>query len=168
MTLSTDGINQAIRELRDYQRFVIERTEVLRNRISEYIRDHAELGFDSSIGDDFVNGQMRMCDVDVETDDQGNVTVVIANGRDAVFVEFGAGVYHNGAVGGSPHPLGAGLGFTIGSFGKGYGSRNVWGYRDAGGALHLTHGVPATMPMYKALMAARNDLADIAREVFGN
>ena len=92
--------------------------------------------------------------------------MVIANGEDAVWVEFGAGVYHNGSVGSSPHPKGAELGMTIGSYGNGRGSRRVWGYYDEGG-LVLTRGTPAQMPMYSAAKAVCEKIDEIARRVFG-
>ena len=58
------------------------------------------------------------------------------------------------------------MGYTIGSYGKGLGKRKVWGYyRD--GELILTHGTPATMPMYNALKQACDNIWSIAREVFG-
>jgi hypothetical protein len=106
--------------------------------------------------------------VDVVVEDNGNMTLVIANGTDAVFMEFGAGVYYNGAVGSSPNPLGAALGFTIGSYGFGQGKKEVWGYMGEDGRLHLTHGTPASMPLYRALQSVVNDIEQIAREVFSS
>lgn len=96
-----------------------------------------------------------------------NVSVVVASGEDAVWVEFGAGVYHNGAAGSSPHPKGNELGFTIGSYGKGNGRKTTWGYLDDDGELHLTHGTPATMPMYRAMETVSEEVYLIAKEVFG-
>ena len=115
--------------------------------------------------DDVVSGEKRYANVDVTVNEEGNATVVIASGNDAVFVEFGAGVYNNGSVGTSPHPKGAELGFTIGSFGKGNGRKDVWGYYGEGG-LTLTHGTPASMPMYRGMREACDRLAEIAWEVF--
>jgi hypothetical protein len=81
-------------------------------------------------------------------------------------MEFGAGVYYNGAVGSSPNPLGTDLGFTIGSYGKGNGRKEVWGYCGEDGEIHLTHGAPSSMPLYKAVQSVLRDIARIAREVF--
>ncbi len=88
----------------------------------------------------------RYAQVDVSVDNRGSVTVVVASGEDAVWVEFGAGVYHNGSPGSSPHPHGAELGMTIGGFGKGNGKKEVWGFYE-NGELKLSHGTPARMPM---------------------
>jgi hypothetical protein len=80
-------------------------------------------------------------------------------------VEFGAGVYHNGSVGSSPHPKGVELGYTIGSYGKGYGKGRAWGYYD-NGELRITRGTPAKMPMYTATQSIINKAVSIAREVW--
>ena len=101
----------------------------------------------------------------VSIDERENVSIVIAAGEDAVWVEFGAGVYHNGSAGSSPHPEGSKLGFTIGGYGKGMGKRQTWGFYEDG-ELRLTHGTPAVMPMYNAVKAVCDEIADIAKEVF--
>lgn len=104
--------------------------------------------------------------VDVSVDNRGSVTVVVASGEDAVWVEFGAGVYHNGSPGSSPHPHGAELGMTIGGFGKGNGKKEVWGFYE-NGELKLSRGTPARMPMALAITTVCNDIQSIAKEVFG-
>ena len=98
--------------------------------------------------------------------ERGDISVIVADGEDAVWVEFGAGVYHNGSAGSSPNPYGAQLGFTIGSYGKGYGKANAWGYYDENNNLVLTRGTPASMPMYRAAQAVAKQSLKIAREVF--
>ena len=78
-------------------------------------------------------------------------------------------MYHNGSVGSSPNPYGNDLGFTIGSYGKGYGKGQVWGYYtdpENKTGLVLTHGTPATMPMYNAAMGVMRKAVEIAKEVW--
>lgn len=99
-------------------------------------------------------------------DNRGNVTVVVANGEDAVWIEFGAGVHYNGSVGSSPNPYGAKLGFIIGGYGKGNGRKETWGFYEDG-ELKITHGTPAKMPMANAVTALCNEFPRIAKEVFG-
>ena len=166
MTLDPAGIQRAIRELDDYKAWLQRKTDELRERVAYFIAKDASAVFNSSVVDALVNEGFVVGSVDVVVENSGNVTLVIANGEDAVFIEFGAGVYYNGSVGSSPNPLGAGLGFTIGSYGKGNGAKAVWGYYGSDGELHLTHGAPASMPLYKATMSVVNDIAQIAREVF--
>lgn len=92
---------------------------------------------------------------------------LVLEGREVLFIEFGAGVHHNGSVGSSPHPLGAQYGFLIGSYGMGNGSKQVWGYYADSGELVLTRGTKATMPMYSADLEIINNVVAIARGVFG-
>lgn len=170
------SIDAAIRELREYSKRVERKTDELRRRVAELIQAQAQAVFNTAVADDtfkiVVRGgedtpeNPRIGSVDVTIEDNGNVTLIIAHGEDAVFMEFGAGVYHNGSVGSSPNPWGADLGFTIGSYGKGNGRKEVWGFRGADGEIHLTHGAPASMPLYRAVQSVSRDIVRIAREVF--
>ena len=168
------SIDAAVREIREYSKWVQRKTDELRERIAELISNQAQAVFNSSVADNgfkVINGNpvddTRFGEVTVTVQPEGdNTTVIIANGKDAVFMEFGAGVYYNGSVGSSPNPLGTELGFTIGSYGKGNGRKEVWGYYGDDGEIHLTHGAPASMPLYKAVQSVSRDIARIAREVF--
>lgn len=93
-------------------------------------------------------------------------STITISGKEVMFIEFGSGVYYNGEVGRSPNPKGNELGYVIGSYGKGKGRQSVWGYYDESGELVLTHGVEATMPMYKAIMEVYKQAKVIAKEVF--
>lgn len=138
--------------------------ERIRERLGEIAADAAKTGFEGAVPDDFVDGSSREAEVDVEL--RKNVlgtTVVEASGRDAAFIEFGAGVYHNGDAGGSPHPKGLELGATIGGYGAGLGKRKVWGFAGADGEVKLTHGTPMAMPMYKAAQTARDQIVTVAK-----
>jgi len=164
--LSEQDIDRAIRELAQYKADFTQKVELLREKVAERLADEARSGFAGAIADDLVKGGQRLADVKVSVDNRGSLTVVVASGEDAVWVEFGAGVYHNSSPGSSPHPSGAELGFTIGSFGKGNGKKETWGFYEDG-ELKLSRGTPATMPMYRAMQTVCNDIKDIAREVFG-
>ena len=160
------SIDAAVKEIRDYTDWVKRKTDELRERVAYFIAKDASAVFNTAVADDLIGEGAVIGSVDVVVEDNGNMTLVIANGEDAVFMEFGAGVYYNGGVGSSPNPLGAALGYTIGSYGKGNGAKAVWGFKGDDGALHLTHGVPASMPLYRALQSVVNDIEQIAREVF--
>jgi len=170
------SIDAAVKEIRDYADWVKRKTDELRERVAELISNQAQATFNSSVADNgfrVINGSpvddTRFGEVTVTVEAQGNnTTVIIASGTDAVFMEFGAGVYYNGAVGSSPNPWGTDLGFTIGSYGKGNGRKEVWGYYGDDGEVHLTHGAPASMPLYKAVQSVSRDIARIAQEVFSS
>lgn len=164
--LSTADIGKAIRELERYRQEIAQKTEMFRKRIADEIAATASDGFGASIVNDLLDGGSRQASVEVTTREDGKITVVMATGKDAVWCEFGAGVYHNGAVGSSPHPNGEELGMTIGSYGEGRGARSTWGFYEDD-KLKLTHGTPATMPMYNAAVDVCSRISEIAREVFG-
>ena len=166
MTLDPASINNAIRELQEYKRHVLGKALELQERVATLIANRARTTFNNSIADDLIGESLLTGNVDVSVENDGNMTLVIAIGEEAVFMEFGAGVFYNGSVGSSPNPLGADLGFTIGSYGLGNGSKQVWGFRGADGEIDLTHGTPASMPMYQAMSAVIDDIVQIAREVF--
>ena len=94
------------------------------------------------------------------------VTSVVAYGKEAVFVEFGAGVYFNGPAGTSPHPWGDKGPYYIGEYGEGKGKRKVWYFYDDNGYLRATLGTPASMPLYHATEDVKQRIPEIAREVF--
>ena len=167
--LSTQEINRAVKELEQYKKDFLRKVDLLRKRIAEEIADIAQARFDSSGVDDDIRGGTRKAEVIVNVSDDGVVSTVIAMGEDAVWCEFGAGVYYNGSVGSSPNPYGSELGLTIGSYGKGHGKQEVWGYYETPGdpsTLVLTHGTQATMPMYNAVQTIVPRVVSIAREVF--
>lgn len=163
------SIDAAVREIREYGKWVQRKTDELRERIAYFIAKDASAVFNTAVAEDDMREGVITGNVEVSVEPQGdNTTVIIASGKDAVFMEFGAGVYYNGAVGSSPNPLGTALGFTIGSYGKGNGRKEVWAYDGGDGQIHLTHGTPASMPLYKAVQSVSRDIARIAREVFAS
>lgn len=165
--LDVKEISRAIREVKKFKRDFRKKVDTYRKRIADEIAVQASLNFGNTIVDDVLNGSPRRPNVTVSVSDSGNIAIVVADGEDAIWCEFGAGVYHNGAVGSSPHPKGGSLGFTIGSYGKGFGNKKVWGYYDENDNLVLTHGTPASMPMYNAAQDIMRKAVQIARGVFG-
>lgn len=165
LELSGKGIGSAIREIRAYKLDFEQKVEAFQKRVAERIEAEALSNFAGAVCNDIVGGGVRTASVGVSIQHDGAVSLIIASGSDAVFCEFGAGVYHNGAVGSSPHPKGSELGMTIGSYGQGRGARRVWGYYEDS-QLVLTRGTPASMPMYNALKAVCDEILTIAQEVF--
>lgn len=163
--LSEREIGKAIKELEQYKQELIRKTALLREKVADRIAELAQSGFNGAVVDDVLKGGVKTAQVDVQVTDSGEVSLVIANGEDAVWAEFGSGVFHNGSAGSSPHPKGQELGFTIGGYGKGMGKKQVWGFYEDG-ELRLTHGAPATMPMYRAVKTTCDELATIAKEVW--
>lgn len=162
-----NGIDGAIYDLIVYKREFLKKVETYRKRMADELANIASLNFGSATMEHTVRGVTRKPNVKVSVSERGSISVVVADGEDAVWCEFGAGVYYNGSVGSSPNPYGKDLGFTIGSYGKGYGKGKAWGYYDETGELVITRGTPATMPMYNAAREITRKAISIAREVFG-
>ena len=165
--LGVTDINRAIREVNKFKQDFRNKVDTYRKRIAEELAVQASLNFGNAVVDDVIYGSPRRPDVAVTVSERGSISVVVAEGEDAVWCEFGAGVYHNGSVGSSPNPYGNDLGFTIGSYGKGYGKKQAWGYYDESGELVITRGTPASMPLYNAAQEVMRKAIEIAKEVFG-
>lgn len=164
--LSEAEIDRAIKELKQYAKDITAKADLLGKRIADEIANNAQGAFATAVVDDLLNGGRKTAKVSVSVKSTGNISLVIASGADAFWAEFGTGVYYNGSVGGSPHPKGVELGMTIGGYGKGKGQRETWGFYDEDGEVQLTHGAPASMPMYNAVKTVCAEIATIAREVF--
>lgn len=171
--LSVKGVNNLIKELKAYKKD-------LNQKVKEFIRELAESGIpvidtnmqkaSFKVGADGVqSGADPEHKTKVKVTAKGNKVVadLIVSGEDLLFIEFGAGVYYNTPPGTSPHPKGEEFGFVIGSYGKHHGVQKVWGYYDDDDKLVLTHGVEATMPVYKASMEMIQNVYKIAKKVFG-
>jgi len=163
--LSVNEIGKAIKELDKFKKDLDRKAALLREKIAERLASDAQSGFTGAVVDDLVKGGARYADVNVTVTDRGDISVVIANGEDAVWAEFGAGVTHNGAAGSSPHPKGQELGFVIGGYGMGRGKQQRWKFKE-GEELIWTRGAPAAMPMYRSVQSVIADLPKLAREVF--
>ena len=86
-TLDAKSISKAVKEIEEYKREVLRKTNELRKRIAERIAEDASSGFASAIVDDLLpnSGGARGANVSVEVSDSGNTTLIIANGtRDLV------------------------------------------------------------------------------------
>lgn len=176
MTLDPNSIEGAIRELAVYNEQLEQKLDTLKTRVAEEIGNLAQqIASGAVVGDLFwvkgSSGQTieKAANINITIDSSGNSKLVMMNGEDAVWVEFGTGVWFNGAAGTSPNAFATNVSpsMTIGSYDKGHGKRNVWFFKD-GGETYMTHGVPALMPLYRACTETRNRIAEIAREVFAS
>ncbi len=83
-------------------------------------------------------------------------------GEEIVFVEFGAGIYHNGN--GVDNPLSSKVTFetAIGSYGNGNGNKPYWFIAHN----LISRGTPAFMPINNAIEAIKPEIPTIVRQVF--
>ena len=164
--LSADSLSKAADRVRKLQRVYVNRNRMFVKKLCEagfrVIQENASNG-----AGDSEPPEISMPHVMVGYKDGLMTATLRLQGEDVMFVEFGAGITYNGPAGQSPNPLGAKLGYTIGSYGQGHGAQEYWFYDDEEGT-HLSFGTEATMPMYKAGREVRQKYASIARSVFGN
>lgn len=158
MTLSTTSIQDAITELKAFRDSLDKKKDKLLNELANIGVKEASVRFTTAMYDG-VN------DSHVTLKTTNNGYVIVAEGHAVAFIEFGSGVYHNP---GEPYPDPRPEGIVgIGEYGKGYGKRQAWGFRNDAGELTITHGNPAAMPMWYASEEMRRKVEKIAREVFG-
>lgn len=158
MSLSVDSIDNAIAELRAYQSTLEQKKDKLLEGLARIGVQEASVRFTTAMYDGLNDSSVTL-----ETTTGGYV--IKAEGHAVAFIEFGAGVYHNS---GEPYPNPRPEGIVgIGQYGKGYGKRQAWGFKDESGELVITHGNPAAMPMWYAGEKMRSEILKIAQEVFG-
>lgn len=166
LRLNSQSIGAAIRQTEDYRNSLDFKAERIRKEVMAQLSVLVRNGFNGAFYDGLLYEGWQVPSVEVTTDPEAgeHLSLVIAHGKEAVFIEFGAGVYYNPS--GAPHPNRKNGILAIGEYGKGYGKRQVWGYYDESGDLHLTHGTPASMPMFYAVKEIAERVPQIARDVF--
>lgn len=162
--LSVKGINNLVKKLETYKSQLNDKNEVFVKRLAE-------------IGLPVIDSRISLAEGDSDKNHYAYIKInrfedysearLIVEGKDLLFIEFGAGIHYNTAAGTSPHPKGEELGYTIGSYGKGHGSQDHWYYTDEDGTRKTSYGTQATMPVYSAYAEIRRKIITIAKEVFG-
>ena len=166
ITATLGNLDKVVKGIGNYKRTTLERINTLAEKVAVDIAMEASNLFDMATVNVQPSGGFESVSVEVSVDLAGDVTYVIAHGEEAVFVEFGTGVFYNGSAGGSPHPEGARLGMTIGDYGLGNGRKTAWAYTDDNGDTIVTRGTPAAMPMYRAMCDTANHIYEIAKGIF--
>lgn len=170
--LSKDSINNAIRELREYKKWVEEKTKELLEQLSLIGVNEASIRFAGAQYDGTNDVQVGTTE---SSDGKSYTYTVYAEGQAVCFIEFGAGVYYNTAEYPMERPQGI---VGIGEYGQGKGNQSSWAFygddpgsngiliEKLGGGVVITHGNPAAMPMYYASSEMKQKILSIAKEVF--
>jgi hypothetical protein len=155
--LSEQGIANAIKELKRFKQEFLDREKRLLEGLAEIGLKEASVRFTTAMYD-------GTNDVSVHLDVSKNGYAIVADGQAVAFIEFGAGVYHNGS---EPYPNPRPQGVVgIGEYGKGKGKQKAWGYYDENDELVITRGNPAAMPMWYASEEIKNSVLKVVKEVF--
>lgn len=155
--LGEDDLKRAIQELKRYKQEFLDREKRLMEGLAEIGLKEASVRFTTAMYD-------GTNDVSVHLETTKNGYAIVAEGKVVAFIEFGAGVYHNGS---EPYPNPRPQGIVgIGEFGKGHGKQKAWGYYNENDELVITRGNPAAMPMWYASEEIKNSVLKVVREVF--
>ena len=155
----------------------LERLRSLDNKFKEFLERLAQIGIDTATVK-FQSAQYDGTnDVVVEQSPlwlSDNTLCISASGEKILFIEFGTGVHY---VEQHPQPI-DGLA-ARGTYGAGKGSNDSWAYIGEGGTngelvatkkdgrtVYQTHGNPPANAMYEAAKNIRDNVMQIAREVF--
>ena len=158
MDLSSKSIGQAIKELKAYRASIEVKKKKFLEELAYIGVKEASIRFTTAIYDGVNDSSVTLKPIK-------NGYCIVAEGQAVAFIEFGAGVYHNP---GEPYPNPRPDGIVgIGEYGKGYGKRQAWGFRNEDGELVITRGTPAAMPMWYASEEMRNAIVSKFKEVFG-
>ena len=172
--LSDEGIDAAIKEIKAYKRYLVGHMQRLITAMCKEGESYAiaHVGhYDTGATEQSIHGYRS-----------GNKGVIVAGGN-AVWIEFGTGVYWNGFPNSSPHPRGAMNGMIIGEYGKQHGLQQGWFFpttdpryeivkQNADGTethtgYGYTHGIQATMFMWNTAKELQRKFPELARQVFG-
>ena len=165
--LSVAGLKAAIEAVEEYEDWLETKKKEFLERLAYEGLNLATVKFQKAVydGDN---------DVSVYVENRGpKKMAVVAVGQSVLFIEFGTGVVYP-----DNHPEAPILGMRRGKYGRGKGSQESWGYygqpgthgevlkETEKGALIITSGNPANMPMYTTVKELEEKIRKIAEEVF--
>ena len=143
------------------------------DKVARFLEELAKIGIDS-MDVSFKNAQYDGTN-DVAVDQEphwvsDNKLYITARGKSITFIEFGSGVFYYE----DEHPKALELGFIRGEFGYKQGSHPPWTYEGEPGSKGrvlpngriLTYGNPAAMALPKAVQDMRDNIQQIAKEIF--
>lgn len=162
--LNEKSIQKAIDTLNDYR-------ESLNRKVTELVEELTRGGVKvAQVAITTFQGDSEVPQLEYSVNPHGQITqaVISITGRDVLFIEFGAGIAFNT---GEQNPYADKFGYGIGT----YPSKNPpnkaiqpgrWHYSRDGVTRQISYGTEATMPMYRAIEDARNNLIRTAIEKF--
>lgn len=167
--LSSKGIQSIIDQLQDYKKDLHRKAEILCRKLAEEglsvaLENVGESPLSKTITlriqmEPRTNGckAMLVAAGQTKSNDYGTVNMLL-------LVEFGAGIRYNH----TGNPKAPEFGMGVGTFPdqKWAFNEDGWWYLGDDDEWHHSYGVKATMPMYNASVAIRQQVAAIAKEVF--
>lgn len=168
ISLTEKSIANAIKRLEKYR-------DELPKKTQKFIKALSEVGINAvkvrvgSISPFYKGDDLLVEKGTLRQEGDNWVCEIVMTGSQSVFVEFGAGVTFNTSVGGSKHPKGGELGYTIGSYNPSSPNASSplgWWYYDSHGVKQHTYGTPTFAPLYGGTMEMITSITEVARGVF--
>lgn len=153
MTLDTNSISNAIRQLEIYKRDVVRKTQKLVEMLVDMGVEIARINIIEMSA--FFTGELAASIEGYYSPSLG-AGFITAGADYAVFVEFGAGVIGQS----NPHPAIQNWKYDV----NGHGESGWWYYDD--GTWHWTKGMPSRPFMFNTAKELSEKVADFALEVF--
>ena len=154
------SIDAAVREIREYGKWVQRKTQELAKRLAEYGLRRVQVGYNAALYDE----DKAQRDITLTVEERGiGQYAIVAYGYDVLLLEFGSGVKY-----GAGHPLDGEFGMGPGTF---PGQTHVpnpgyWWYTGEDGKSYYSVGNAPSMVMYLTGMELEREVVRIAREVF--
>lgn len=172
--ISLGKISKAIKQVEDYKKELAYKEREFLIRLAEIGVEEATARFTTAQYDGTNDVQV---DAPIWLDE--NKIAVRASGNAIMFIEFGTGYHYNTEA--DDHPSAEKYGFTIGNYGQGRGKGDFWYYKGNPGTngqtpknpnmaakgLVFTHGNPQNRCMWETSKKMREEILNIAKEVFG-
>lgn len=159
LNLSTSSIDNAIKELKQYQ----DKVKSAPEKITERLAKEAVQDIDNTLSGITDTDGNAIGEIGYEK--VGNKTVVYNRGPQIAFLEFGTGATGKS----SPHPQAgqSGWAYDVGKKIKvSKNGKRQWRYYDKiKGHWRITSGMPAQMQVFKAAVKMRNRVKQVAKEV---
>lgn len=163
-----DSIQNAISQVEGYAEKLNIKTGECLEAVTQDVFRGVSMGFNGAPYNEIItdNRGFSFPAVPVSVEKADNHNKVVASGKDAVFIEFGAGVHYNAN---DIYPNRPSWIEKIGEYGHGYGKQDIWAYYDKSvGKWVQTHGTPASMPMYNSANFTKLKISEIVRRIFNN
>ena len=106
ISLSQKSIQNAINEVRKYQRELIDKNELFVRRLAELGIPIIDQNIAAAQGD---SDKSHNTYIKINSFGSYSEAKLVVEGSDLLFIEFGAGAYYNGSAGTSPHQKGKNL-----------------------------------------------------------
>ena len=162
MRIRVTGIDKTIAHINRVENSLDEKIKRLSERLCELGIHIAALGFSSAEYDGY--NDVIVGPTPEWVDD--HTLAIYATGESVTFIEFGAGVYQPSYPN---QDITRAYSFIRGEYGQGKGKRRGWAfYHPLTGDLTFTRGTPPARAMFDASEQMRQNIIQIAKEVFGN